>query len=1043
MRQREKCHQRTSRVAVRKTRSTGCVLARILALAAILLNLDGGRIFALNPGTLISQYGHTVWRIQDGALAASPTSFAQTPDGYIWVGTEGGLFRFDGVTFAPWNPPPGQNYAGGSAAIRSLFAAKDGSLWIGATGLSHLEGGTFTRISAPLAVVTAIAEDRDGAIWIAREHQSEFTGPLCKVSAGNEHCYGVSDGLRTFVGASMALDAQGQFWVGGEESAFEWNGKLIREIPLPGRKSNNFRVLDGIAVDANGTVWAGSDQSGLHQGLLQLINGTWHVYAAPGFDPNLSVRSILLDRENRLWIGTGEHGLYRIRGNSVEHFGREDGLSGNSVKAIFQDREGGIWVATDEGIDYFHDLTILKYSTAEGLGYEVTSVLARRDGSIAVGSESYTLASIRGSRVISEKSRIPGGVGARIEDHSGNLWGCSSGGELYAERNGRFQQVVEHVANSTCAGITEDTDHGIWAWYYGPHSRLVHIQSFRVQEEFTPPQAPPVFSVIADPDGGIWLSPFDESLMHYRNGKWQTLSLAPLTQKYGTKIANVFNMWIDSSGALWGATAGGIIGYKYGNLRLLGARNGLPCTRSYSMITDLSGDLWIQAQCGLVRVDHSELERWWANPESKLNVSTYTAVDGFRSGIPYSRTAITRGLDGKIWFHNQSVVMMVDPSKLVGNTVVPPVHVEQVIADRKAYSVGGDLRLPARTRELELDYTGLSFAVPSRVLFRYILEGYDTQWQEPGTRRAAFYNDLGPGNYTFRVMACNDSGLWNSVGTSLQFTILPAYYQTYWFRTMCGIAFLALLWLIYQLRLRRLQQEFAIGLEARVNERTRIARELHDTLLQSFNALLLRLQTVSNVLPVQPDEAKIRVDRAIEQASNAVTEGRDKVHELRSGGSGTAELERSLSDFAGEVLSGSTSEPLPTVHVRVEGTPRPLNPVVRDEAYRIAAEGMRNAIRHAKARRIEVEIRYDERQLRLRIRDDGAGIDPAILESEHKAGHWGLRGMRERAKLVGGTLELWSQVGTGTEVELNIPAESAYASSPARTWAAFFRVRRV
>jgi len=274
-------------------------------------------------------------------------------------------------------------------------------------------------------------------------------------------------------------------------------------------------------------------------------------------------------------------------------------------------------------------------------------------------------------------------------------------------------------------------------------------------------------------------------------------------------------------------------------------------------------------------------------------------------------------------------------------------------------------------------------------------------------------------------------------------TILPAYYQTNWFLALCGLAFLATLWGIYHLRVRRLEQEFAIGLEARVSERTRIARELHDTLLQSFNALLLRLQTVSNVLPVQPDEAKIRVDRAIEQASNAVTEGRDKVHELRSGGSGATELERSLSDFAGEVLSGSTSEPLPTVHVRVEGTPRPLNPVVRDEAYRIVAEGMRNAIRHAKARRIEVEIRYDERQLRLRIRDDGAGIDPAILESEHKAGHWGLRGMRERAEFVGGTLELWSQVGTGTEVELNIPAESVYARSPARTWAAFFRVRRV
>jgi signal transduction histidine kinase len=307
--------------------------------------------------------------------------------------------------------------------------------------------------------------------------------------------------------------------------------------------------------------------------------------------------------------------------------------------------------------------------------------------------------------------------------------------------------------------------------------------------------------------------------------------------------------------------------------------------------------------------------------------------------------------------------------------------------------------------------------------------------------RQVQYTNLAPGHYTFRVIACNNDGVWNEAGAFLAFSIAPAYYQTTWFRVSCAAAFLLLLWAAYRFRVHQLKHQFAIGLEARVNERTRIARDLHDTLLQSFNALLLRLQTVSNVLPAQPDEAKRRIDRAIEQASDAITEGRDTVNELRASGS-TIDLDQAISNFASELLSGSALEPIPEVHVRVEGTPTPLNPIVRDEAYRIVTEALRNAIRHANAGRIEIEIRYDERQLRLRIGDNGTGIDPAILDQDHKAGHWGLRGMRERANLVGGTLEVWSQVEIGTEIELSIPAASVYATPPSARWSVLSRFGR-
>jgi signal transduction histidine kinase len=375
------------------------------------------------------------------------------------------------------------------------------------------------------------------------------------------------------------------------------------------------------------------------------------------------------------------------------------------------------------------------------------------------------------------------------------------------------------------------------------------------------------------------------------------------------------------------------------------------------------------------------------------------------------------------------------------NTVPPPVHINGIVADRKSYLPQEGLRLPALTHDLQIDYTALSFTAPKKVLFRYKLEGHDTSWQEPGTRRQAFYSDLRPRDYRFRVIACNNDGIWNDIGASLNFSIAPAYYQTSWFRLLCGAVFFLSLWGLYRLRLRQLRQEFNIGLESRVLERTRIARDLHDTLLQSVQALLLRLQTVSNVLPVQPAEAKRRVDRAIEQASNAVTEGRDTLNELRACGPTAIDLDLDLaiSNFAKELLSGLALNPAPELHVQVEGTPRSLNPVVRDEIYRVTTEAIRNAVRHANATRIEVEIRYDENHLHLRIGDNGAGIDLATLNHESKAGHWGLRGMRERAKLVGGELEVWSKVDVGTEIELNIPAASVYATPSARLRSIFSR----
>jgi signal transduction histidine kinase len=355
------------------------------------------------------------------------------------------------------------------------------------------------------------------------------------------------------------------------------------------------------------------------------------------------------------------------------------------------------------------------------------------------------------------------------------------------------------------------------------------------------------------------------------------------------------------------------------------------------------------------------------------------------------------------------------------------VHIEEIMADRRSYAAGSNLSLPSLTRDLEIDYTALSFMAPQKVRFRYKLEGHDTEWQEPGARRQAFYSDLRPRKYKFRVIACNNDGVWNEEGATLDFSVAPAWYQTIWFRVSCAGSFVLLLWALYQLRLQQLQRQVNVGVEVRVNERTRIARELHDTLLQSFHGLMFQFQAARNMLPRRPEEAMQVLDGAISATEQAITEGRGAIQDLRSEYTAPGDLAELLTTMGQELTDvQNTNSDSPVFRVIVEGERRTLAPVLQNEVCRIAREVLRNAVRHAHAHRIEAEIRYDEQALRLRIRDDGRGLDPKVLEGGGTVGHWGLRGVRERAQQIGAQLDFWTEAGAGTEVQLTVPGAVAY-----------------
>ena len=1013
-----------------------------LVLAGVLLACP--RTFALDPALDVSQYAHTAWKVREGFTKGTIVSIAQTPDGYLWLGTEFGLLRFDGVRSVPWQPPPGQHLP--STYIRRLLVARDGTLWIGTwKGLASWKDGKLTQYPELAGqIISALLEDREGTVW-AGGQAFPPPGKLCAIHGGTAQCFG-EDGALGHGVVSLLEDGKGNLWMGALDGLWQWKPGPPKFYSLPDEPDG----IRGLAEDDDGTLLIG-----MRGGMRRLVGGKPEPYPLPGNVQHFVTRRLLRDRDGGLWVGTSDWGLVHVHQRQTDVFSLPDGLTGDDVLALFQDREGSVWAATLNGLDRFRDFSVTTLSVKQGLSSAaVGSVLADRDGSVWLGTygglNRWNNGKITIARTGSVKrdGKLNGlAPNSLFQDDRGQIWISTNGGVGYLE-NDRFVPI-SGVPGGPVHGIAQDKAGNLWIanqesglFRLSARSEVQQIPRDRLRHKDN------ASALAADPvQGGLWLGFFNGGIEYFRDGEVR----ASFGAADGLGEGRVSRFRFDPDGTVWAATEGGLSRLKNGRIATLTGKNGLPCDAVHWVIRDNDYSFWLYMPCGLVRIARSELDAWAAaadrDKETKrmVQATVFDSSDGVTSHAGISRfdfghfrpggytPHVARSSDGKLWFSPGDGVSVVDPHHLPFNKLPPPVHIEQITADRKTYdpasAVGGRLPLPARVRDLQIDYTALSLVAPEKVLFRYKLEGWDRDWQDAGNRRQAFYTNLSPRNYRFRVMACNNSGVWNEAGAFLDFSVAPAYYQTFWFGLSCVAALVVLLWGLHRLRLYELTQRFNMRLEERVSERTRIARELHDTLLQSFQGLLLKFQVVSDRLADGP--AKQDLERAINDAAEAITEGRDAVQDLRSSTATTNDLAGAISALGQELATNQTSNGSPLFHVEVEGTPRNLHPILRDEVYRIAAEALRNAFRHAQARRIESEILYQERQLRLRVRDDGKGLDPAVLRGEGRPGHFGLRGMRERAALIGARLDVWSKLHSGTEIELTVPASRAYATSGA------------
>lgn len=1007
----------------KSSNSTGSSFSLACLTIVSLLAICSVSLCSLAQEQRLSQYAHRAWLARDGFFSGAPVAITQTTDGYIWVGTASGLFRFDGSRFEPWSSPDGKKLP--SDLIYGLLGARDGSLWIG------MQGGLARFADHKLLVyphfndtVTRLLEDRSGNIWFTRG--GALITPICQAWPTKIHCPDQSDGLTAkFSGAGgLAQDTEGYLWTTTEGPLLRWKpGHFQTYLPKEWAQTKGLETATCVAPMPDGSVLVCVRHHGPAGGFQKLSMGRWKPLKAVGFDGSkVDAESAIRDTEGGIWLGTVGEGIYRIHGDGFDKFGSQDGLSGDDVRAFYQDRENGVWVATSAGVDYFHARKIVTFTKRQGLTFDnADGVVATRDNGVWV-TNAESLDHLKNDHVDAIRSGhgLPGRVPTAIfEDSSGRLW-VGIDHDVYRYDRGKFQRVYNKSASSSrlIVGITEDSAHDIWAEVSGGSHELIHIHDLQVVGEYPEAVIPSARALAAGPNGVLWLGLRNGDLARFHDGHAEVFPSPDGPKSY------VYQVLVNPDGTVFATTSAGLVGWKDGASHLLSSKNGLACDAVIGAEWDDRGFLWLDTGCGLARIGREEMERWWRDDTIVLAPKLLDSSDGVQPGRP-NFNPMVRTHDGRLWIANNYLLQVVDPDHLIQNDVPPLVQVEKVVVDHKPYEPNNGLVFPPRLRDLEIDYAALSFVNPQKVRFRYRLEGRDTAWQEAGVRRQAFYTDLPPGSYRFRVIASNNDGVWNETGAQLAFTIPPAFTQSIWFKVICLLGFIGFVYSAYRFRIRQVTLQLRGRIYERLAERERIARDLHDSFFQGIQGLLLRFHTATSQLSKEEPARRI-FEETLKQSDQVMLEGRELVLDLRATASEQNDLPTAFSDFGEGMRRGSSCD----FKVVVNGAIRSLHPVVFEELFKIGKEALGNAFRHSSAHFIEAELNYELNELRIRIRDDGTGIDSIILQQGHRNGHFGLPGMKERAQKVGARLDVWSKSGAGTEVELRIAARVAYLSEP-------------
>lgn len=963
---------------------------------------------AIDRDLRIDQLQHTAWTSRDGA----PTdilALAQTTDGFLWLGATTGLYRFDGVQFERYQPLSGPTLQGSD--VFRLLATPDGALWIGFGfgGVSVLRNGTFTnytkRDGLPSGRVLAFTRDRHGVIWMAAE------GGLARWERSRWRRIG-ADWNFSGGGSGLFADQQGWLWVGAEDRLC-----VLRDGSTQFQTvAKHLKSIQKFDYAPDGALWMAETGRSVRP-----VPFPGQAGERRQAEIKVGSAAILFDRQGSLWITTLGDGLRRVRypeqlqGQRITRFSKaadifthENGLTNDFVHSIFEDREGTIWVGTHVGLDRFRQSPLVPISLPSG-AFEF-SLAARDAGVIWANTWDDGFFQIRKQAVerrqmleksFSEFPPFPNPTSDYVNAFSCLIFG---------------RRQLFHLPEGATEAITKDrrgrmwvstNPRGVMRWENGTWISVESLGGPKGASNIE----------FADWQGRLWLGYDDNTVAAVEGDKVRSFS-----RQNGIAIGNVLAIGGRDS-QLWIGGDGGLAFLEGDRFYQVIARDGQAFSGVYGMVAAADG-LWLSENRGIVHISQPAIQKLKHDPQRRADFEVFASPEGLNAQLQRSRVrpSVVQGSDGVIWFATSQGLVWVDPNRPIPrNTLPPPVLIRSLVANNRSHAFSGPIELPVRTSNIQIDYTALSLAVPERVRFRYKLEGLDQAWQEAGTRRAAFYTNLGPGSYRFRVIACNNDGVWNESGAFINFLIPPAVFQTYWFRAAWITISLVLIGALYQLRLRRLRAEHHARLAERLSERERIARELHDTLLQGVQGLILRFQAAAEQIPAN-EPARATLEGALDRADQVVAEGRESVLNLRVSSCDSGELPvafAAIGDDLAKNYPGQFKLTVNTAHSK-------LHPITCDEIYRIGREAITNAFQHAKAQKIGADLAYSRTEFRLRIYDDGQGLNPEILHGGYRPGHWGLPGMQERAKKIGADLKITSRLGSGTEIVLRVPAENAY-----------------
>jgi ligand-binding sensor domain-containing protein/signal transduction histidine kinase len=1022
---------------------------------------------ALDPQRSLDHFGHQAWGTDSGLPQNTVHSILQTRDGYLWLGTDGGLVRFDGIDFVTFDAENAPQFK--SDTVYDLMQDDSGTLWIStAAGLVSYRGSSFTAYTTaqglPAETVWFTHEDRRHRVWaitsagpawfngksFAPVEGAQLAAPLHRLALAEDAkgtlWLGGSSGvfaldltpanprlllhlLSGVAAEAVELDRRGNLWVGAGDRLERYaGGTLLPVLPLPDKHE-----VTALHADAQDGMWVGTASGMLHV----TSGGALLPLQANGLEVE-RVDHLLEDREHVLWIST-ERGVFRVEDDQLQSFAPASPLAANRILAMYEDREGDLWLGTDSaGLHLLRDQKFTTYTTSDGLsGNLVRCVFESAKGELWIGTDGAGLNRRTSSSFVhySTADGLSSNVILSLADGAnGGLWvGTPNGLDLLQQNRVQRFTSADGLPDDFVRSLYTDRDGSLWI---GTRHGLAHLANGRftsfssmdgLGSDFigailrggrTPASSPASLAAsLLDP---LWIGTsaglsqlHDDAFTNY-------------TVQQGLSNNTVTAIAQDTTGTLWlGTNGGGLNRMRHGSIRAYPrSSQGLPGT-IYGMLEDASRQLWLSTKTGIYRVSIAQLNAY--SRGAAIPVTAYGTADGMniRECSGEGHPAAWKLTDGSLWFATLDGVSFIDPAHMPENHVPPPVVIEKVLVDDHARGLDQELRIQPGANRLEFQYAGLSFVGPQKVQYRYQLQGFDHDWIDAGNRRAAFYTNLPPGNYRFRVLAANNDGVWNTAGASFGLRMLPHYYQTWWFYSALALGCLLLGYLAYRWRVLQVEAQWG----AVLRERGRIAREIHDTLAQGFVGISVQLELLARLLTgsggaappkAAPQAALDQLDQARALVRASLADARTSIWDLRSEAAGAPkqpdDLPSRLSRNCTRIAGGSSAK----VYLQVKGTYRPVERKIEEELLRIGQEAVANAVRHAAATRIDVQLIYESAQVFLRVEDDGRGFTNPPGSSGPE-GHYGIRGMRERAGEIDASLVLESTPGEGTRVLVAAP----------------------